>query len=121
MQYLQDVQHSHPTWLLVLIDNLALLTWRTSFFAHGDEYPSSLVSGQPTTAPPFASPLSPFCTPQFKLHYLHRGHQQFSVIFVLATNVMSLRVVHLSKRLPNQIRLSFSAPRFRAFARLCYK
>jgi hypothetical protein len=54
----------------------ALLTWRTSFFADGDEYPSTLVSGLPTTAPPLALPLSPFHTPQFKLHYLHRRHQQ---------------------------------------------
>ncbi len=54
----------------------ALLTSRTSFFAHGDEYPSTLVSGLPTTAPPLALPLSPFHTPQFKLHYLHRWHQQ---------------------------------------------
>jgi hypothetical protein len=27
--------------------NPALLTWRTSFFARGDEYPSTLVSGHP--------------------------------------------------------------------------
>ncbi len=33
-----------------------LLTWRTSFFACGGEYPSTLVPGLPTTAPPFASP-----------------------------------------------------------------
>ncbi len=58
------------------LDNPALLTWRTSFFADGDEYPSTLVSGLPTTAPPLALPLSPFRTPQFKLHYLHRRHQQ---------------------------------------------
>ncbi len=32
-----------------------LLTWRTNFFASGGEYPSTLVPGLPTTAPPFAS------------------------------------------------------------------
>ncbi len=53
-----------------------LLTWRTSFFAHGDENPSTLVCGLPTTAPTLALPLSPFHSPQFKLHYLHRWHQQ---------------------------------------------
>ncbi len=46
-----------------------LLTWRTSFFARGDECPSTLVPGLPTTAPPFALPPSPFHTPQFKLQY----------------------------------------------------
>jgi hypothetical protein len=56
----------------ISIDNPALLTWRTSFFAHDDKYPSTFVSGLPTTAPPLALPLSPFHTPQFKLHYLHR-------------------------------------------------
>jgi hypothetical protein len=35
---------------------LCLLTWRTNFFAHDGEYPSTFVSGLPTTAPPFASP-----------------------------------------------------------------
>ncbi len=29
---------------------------RTNFFALGGEYPSTLVPGLPTTAPPFASP-----------------------------------------------------------------
>ncbi len=39
--------------------SLVLLTWRTSFFSRGDEYPSTLVSDPPTTAPPFAfSPLT---------------------------------------------------------------
>jgi hypothetical protein len=33
-----------------------LLSRRTNFFAHGGEYPSTLVSGLPTTAPPFTSP-----------------------------------------------------------------
>ncbi len=32
------------------------LTWRTNFFARDGEYPSTLVSCLPTTAPPFASP-----------------------------------------------------------------
>jgi hypothetical protein len=32
-----------------------LLTWRTNFFAHGGEYPSTLVPGLPTIALPFAS------------------------------------------------------------------
>ncbi len=32
-----------------------VLTWRTNFFAHGVKYPSTLVTGLPTTAPPFAS------------------------------------------------------------------
>jgi hypothetical protein len=35
-----------------------LLTWRTSLFAHDGEYPSIVVTGLPTTAPPFASPLT---------------------------------------------------------------
>ncbi len=33
-------------------NNPALLTWRASFFARGDEYPSNLVSGLPRTVPP---------------------------------------------------------------------
>ncbi len=37
-----------------------LLTWRTSFFAYGDEYPSTIVSGLPTTAPPLCLPSHPF-------------------------------------------------------------
>jgi hypothetical protein len=46
-------------------------TWSTSFFVRGDESPSTLFSGLLTTAPPLTLPLSPFHTPQFKLHYLH--------------------------------------------------
>ncbi len=39
----------------------ALLTWRASFFARGDEYPSTLVSGLPTTVPPLGFyPSHPF-------------------------------------------------------------
>jgi hypothetical protein len=34
---------------------LCLLTWRTNFFACGGKYPSTLVPGLPTTAPPFGS------------------------------------------------------------------
>jgi hypothetical protein len=34
---------------------LCSLTWRTSFFAHGGEHPSTLVPGLLSTAPPFAS------------------------------------------------------------------
>jgi hypothetical protein len=60
----------------ILMSSPALLTWRTSFFARGDEYQSTLVSGLPTIAPPLALPLSPFHTPQFKLHYIHTRHQQ---------------------------------------------
>jgi hypothetical protein len=37
-----------------------LITWRNSFFARGDECPSTLVSGLPTTAPPLALPSHPF-------------------------------------------------------------
>ncbi len=41
--------------------NPALLTWRASFFAHGGEYPSTLVSGLPTTAAPIGFyPSHPF-------------------------------------------------------------
>ncbi len=40
--------------LALLINYPALLTWRASFFARGDEYPSTLVSGLPTTAHPLA-------------------------------------------------------------------
>jgi hypothetical protein len=60
----------------ILMSSSALLTWRTSFFACSDEYPSTLVSSLPTIVPPLALPLAPFHTPQFKLHYLHRQHQQ---------------------------------------------
>jgi hypothetical protein len=35
-------------------NNPALLTWRASFFPRGDEYPSTIVSGLPTTAHPLA-------------------------------------------------------------------
>jgi hypothetical protein len=71
----------HTTFLpnltpCISIGNPVLLTWRTSFFARGDEYLSTLFSGLPTTAPPLALPLSPFHTPQFKLYYLHRQYQQ---------------------------------------------
>ncbi len=53
------------------LDNPVVLTWRTSFFVCSDESPSTLVSGLLTTARPLTLPLSPFHTPQFKLHYLH--------------------------------------------------
>jgi hypothetical protein len=44
-----------------------LLTWRASFFAHGDKsHLPALVSGLPTTSPPIVG----FYTPQFKLHYV---------------------------------------------------
>ncbi len=39
----------------LLSTNLCLLSWRNNFFARGDEYPSTLVPGLPTTTPPFAS------------------------------------------------------------------
>jgi hypothetical protein len=71
----------------ISMGNPALLTWRTSFFARGDEYPSTLVSGLPTTAPPLALPLSPFHTPQFKLHYLQRRHQQSRSSLSLTLNM----------------------------------
>ncbi len=52
----------HPTDpLQCWSNNPALLTWRASFFAHGDECPSTLVSGLPTTAPPLGFyPSHPF-------------------------------------------------------------
>jgi hypothetical protein len=54
LQYLHIMKcFTQPNPLLPTIP--CLLTWRISFFAHGDEYPSTLVSGLPT-APPFASP-----------------------------------------------------------------
>ncbi len=50
-----------PIWPLALHGIPALLTWRTSFFARGDEYPSTVVSGLPTTAPPpLLCPSHPF-------------------------------------------------------------
>ncbi len=61
--------------IITVIRHPTFLTWRTSFFARGAEYPSTLVSGLPKTAPPFALPLSQFHAPKFKLHYLHRRHQ----------------------------------------------
>jgi hypothetical protein len=57
LQYLNVIQcliQPNP----LLPTNSCLLTWRTNFFACGGEYPSSLVSGLPTTAPPFTSPLT---------------------------------------------------------------
>jgi hypothetical protein len=60
LQYLHDIQHFHPIWPLHFKkDNPALLTWRIRFFAHGDECPSTLVSGLPTTVPPLAFPSHP--------------------------------------------------------------
>jgi hypothetical protein len=50
----------------------SLLTWRTSFLARVGEYPSTLVPGLLTTAPPFACSH----TLQIELQYLHRRHQQ---------------------------------------------
>jgi hypothetical protein len=42
-------------------NNPAFLTWRASFFARGDEYPSTLVSCLSTTAPPLGFyPSHPF-------------------------------------------------------------
>jgi hypothetical protein len=71
LQYLQDVHHFHPRPPALLINNPALLTWRTSFFARGEPIHPCLWSANncPT---PLLLPLSPFHTPQFKLHYLHR-------------------------------------------------
>ncbi len=63
-----------------LIKGPILLTWRASFFAHGDKFPSTLVSGLPTNAPPLGFyHFHPFFTPQFSLHifiYICRQHQQ---------------------------------------------
>jgi hypothetical protein len=57
--------------------NPILLTWRTRFFAHGDKFPSTLVSGLPATAPPLGfCPFHPFLTRQFTLHGLHRRPHQ---------------------------------------------
>ncbi len=40
---------------------IQLITWRASFFGRGDEYPSTLVSGLPATAPPLGfCPSHPF-------------------------------------------------------------
>ncbi len=46
---------------ILLFTSHALLTWRASFLARGDKYPSILVSGLPTTAPPLGFyPSHPF-------------------------------------------------------------
>jgi hypothetical protein len=47
----------------------------TNFFTCDGEYPSTLVSGLPTTAPPFASPPT-LSHPTGRLHYLHSRYQQ---------------------------------------------
>jgi hypothetical protein len=57
-----------------LRNNPILLTWRASFFALADKFPSTLVSGLPTAPPLGFHPFSPFSHPQFILHYLHRPH-----------------------------------------------
>ncbi len=50
-------QHIMPSQPNPLLPNIPyLVNWRTSFFAHGDKYPSTLVSSPLTTAPPFACP-----------------------------------------------------------------
>jgi hypothetical protein len=54
LQYLHDNQcliQPNP----FLSTNPCLLTWITSFFSRGGEYPSTLVPDLLTTAPPFAS------------------------------------------------------------------
>jgi hypothetical protein len=62
---LQNVQHFHPN------RPPALLPWRASFFARGDEFPSTLVSGLPTTAPPLGFyPSHPF-TPHISNYIIY--------------------------------------------------
>ncbi len=73
-----------------------LLTWRASFFAHGDELPSTLVSGLPTTAPPLGFYLSHPFTPH-SLYYiiykdninnlsrLHPGHCTQGLVCIYTT------------------------------------
>ncbi len=55
LQYLHVVLMPHSTQPLAY-HYPVLLTWRTNFVARDGDYPSTLVSGLPTTAPPFASP-----------------------------------------------------------------
>jgi hypothetical protein len=80
-----------------------LLTWRTSFFAHGDKCPSTLVPGLPTTAPPLALPLSPFHTLQFKLHSLHKQHQQQPQSSLSGTTILSSTTLLISRFPPFDI------------------
>jgi hypothetical protein len=64
-----------PHYPLPLLNTPFLLTWRTSFSCSWCEYPSTLVPGLlPTVLPLLLHP--PRHTPQIKLQYLHRRHQQ---------------------------------------------
>jgi hypothetical protein len=53
----------------------SLLTWRASFSSLWCEYPSTLVSGLLSTVHPLLLHPPPD-SPQIKLQYLHRRHQQ---------------------------------------------
>ncbi len=50
-----SASHSPIHQPLASCRSVSLLSWRTSFFAHGGEYPSTLAPGLPTTSPPFGS------------------------------------------------------------------
>ncbi len=64
----------------------ALLTWRASFLARGDEFPSTLVSGLPTTAPPLGFyPSLPFAP-----------HSSYYIIYIDDIN-------NLGRRRPGQL------------------
>jgi hypothetical protein len=83
-------------------------------FAHGDESPSTLVSGLVTTAPPLGFfRFHPFLTPQFTLHHLYRQPQQSrpswsgTMIFDNKLNVGKLNIYCLPKRQKYERHLNF--------------
>jgi hypothetical protein len=88
------------------------------FFAHGDEFQSTLVSGLLTTAPSLGFyPFHPFLIPQFTLHYLHRRHQQSQPSWSGTNIVYSFEIFFtqctVSENVPKQcIRLASCLRRF---------
>jgi hypothetical protein len=83
LQYLQDVQHSQLNLPLVFNKTTPLYELgepASLLMVTNTQPPLSLLCQQlPHT---LLCPSHPFTPPKFKLHYLHRQHQQFSVVFI---------------------------------------
>jgi hypothetical protein len=71
MIYTNVQQLSNKNNPLHELSNPALLTWRASFFARGDESLSTLVSGLPTTVPPLGFYASHPFTPHSSIYIIY--------------------------------------------------
>ncbi len=77
LKYLQDVQHFHPTRPLALLKKQPHFTYlKSQLLCSWWRIPIPYLWSANNCPTPWLLPVSPFHTPQFKIHYLHRRHQQ---------------------------------------------